>query len=97
MPANKKTVLCERLSRTDEMAGDSNSIINQKKMLKDYANKNGCTNILHLDDALNFYCDYICVFFAMDLNDGSDFYIFLFSKGEHCCDHPNLQSHRFRS
>ena len=29
------------------MVGDSNSIINQKKMLENYANKNGYTNILH--------------------------------------------------
>lgn len=32
------------------MVGDSNSIINQKKMLEDYANKNGYTNIMHFTD-----------------------------------------------
>ena len=51
MATNKKiTALYERLSRDDEMVGDSNSIINQKKMLEDYANKNGYTNILHFTD-----------------------------------------------
>ena len=45
-----QTALYERLSRDDEMVGDSNSIINQKKMLEDYANKNGYTNILHFTD-----------------------------------------------
>ena len=36
MATNKKiTALYERLSRDDEMVGDSNSIINQKKMLED--------------------------------------------------------------
>lgn len=32
------------------MVGDSNSIINQNKMLEDYANKNGYTNIMHFTD-----------------------------------------------
>ena len=34
---NKITALYERLSRDDEQSGDSNSIINQKKMLEKYA------------------------------------------------------------
>lgn len=51
MATNKKiTALYERLSRDDEMVGDSNSIINQKKMHEDYANKNGYTNIMHFTD-----------------------------------------------
>ena len=33
----KITALYERLSRDDDLTGDSNSIINQKKMLEDYA------------------------------------------------------------
>ena len=37
----KITALYERLSRDDEMVGDSNSIVNQKKMLEDYAKQNG--------------------------------------------------------
>ena len=41
MTTNKEiTALYERLSRDDEMVGDSNSIINQKKMLEDYTKKN---------------------------------------------------------
>lgn len=50
MAIKKITALYERLSRDDEMVGDSHSIINQKKMLEDYANKNGYTNILHFTD-----------------------------------------------
>lgn len=34
---NKITALYERLSRDDEQSGDSNSIINQKKMLEKFA------------------------------------------------------------
>lgn len=40
MAIKKITALYERLSRDDEMVGDSNSIINQKKMLEDYTKKN---------------------------------------------------------
>ncbi|MBO4389873.1 MAG: recombinase family protein [Lachnospiraceae bacterium] len=47
---NKITALYERLSRDDELTGDSNSIINQKKMLEDYARKNGFRNIEHYTD-----------------------------------------------
>ena len=32
------------------MVGDSNSIVNQKKMLEDYAKQNGYTNIEHFTD-----------------------------------------------
>ena len=47
----KITALYPRLSRDDYMAGDSNSIINQKKLLADYAKKNGFTNTkLYVDD-----------------------------------------------
>lgn len=46
----KITALYERLSRDDEMVGDSNSIVNQKKMLEDYAKQNGYTNIEHFTD-----------------------------------------------
>jgi DNA invertase Pin-like site-specific DNA recombinase len=48
--AQKKTVLYERLSRDDELQGESNSITNQKKILEDYANRNGFKNILHIAD-----------------------------------------------
>ena len=38
----KITPLYERLSRDDELQGESNSISNQKLMLEDYARRNGC-------------------------------------------------------
>ena len=38
---NKITALYERLSRDDELSGDSNSIINQKKMLEKFATEQG--------------------------------------------------------
>ena len=44
---NKITELYERLSRDDEQSGDSNSIINQKKMLEKYAAEQEFTNLLH--------------------------------------------------
>lgn len=44
------TALYERLSRDDDVAGDSNSIVNQKKMLEDYATKHGYTNCVHFTD-----------------------------------------------
>ena len=37
----KITALYERLSRDDDLTGDSNSIINQKKLLEDYAKDHG--------------------------------------------------------
>ena len=40
----KITALYCRLSRDDELQGDSNSIINQKAILKKYADDNGFTN-----------------------------------------------------
>ena len=46
----KITALYERLSRDDDLDGDSNSIINQKKMLEDYANQNGFGNWAHYTD-----------------------------------------------
>ena len=46
----KITALYERLSRDDELQGESNSIANQKKMLEDYATKNGFKNLNHFTD-----------------------------------------------
>jgi DNA invertase Pin-like site-specific DNA recombinase len=46
----KITALYERLSRDDELQGESNSIINQKNMLEDYAMKNGFKNLIHFTD-----------------------------------------------
>lgn len=44
------TALYERLSRDDELQGESNSISNQKSYLEDYASKNGYGNIKHYTD-----------------------------------------------
>ena len=46
----KITALYERLSRDDELQGESNSIKNQKDMLEHYARKNGFLNIRHFTD-----------------------------------------------
>ena len=45
----KITALYERLSRDDDLTGDSNSIINQKKLLEDYAKEHGFTNCVHFN------------------------------------------------
>ena len=42
--ANKITALYCRLSRDDELSGDSNSIKNQKAILQKYADDNGLKN-----------------------------------------------------
>ena len=44
MLKTKITPLYERLSRDDELQGESNSISNQKQMLEDYARQNGFPN-----------------------------------------------------
>ena len=44
------TALYERLSRDDEQAGESNSILNQKKYLEEYARQKGMRNIRHFCD-----------------------------------------------
>ena len=46
----KITALYERLSRDDELAGDSNSIINQKAYLEGYARQQGYENLVHYTD-----------------------------------------------
>ena len=46
----KITALYERLSRDDELQGESNSIVNQKKILEEYASKNNLFNIIHFTD-----------------------------------------------
>ena len=47
---NRITALYCRLSRDDELAGDSNSITNQKAILKKYAEDNGFRNIAYYVD-----------------------------------------------
>ena len=44
MRNEKITPLYERLSRDDELQGESNSISNQKQMLEDFARRNGLPN-----------------------------------------------------
>lgn len=46
----KFTALYERLSRDDELTGESNSIKNQKQLLESYAHKNGYSPIRHFTD-----------------------------------------------
>ena len=46
----KITALYDRLSRDDDLAGDSNSVINQKKYLEGYAAQHSFSNIVHYTD-----------------------------------------------
>lgn len=46
----KIMALYERLSRDDDLAGDGNSVINQKKYLEDYAADYGYGNCVHHTD-----------------------------------------------
>ncbi len=44
------TALYERLSRDDELTGDSNSIVTQKRILAEYAKQQGFLNCVHYTD-----------------------------------------------
>ncbi len=44
------TALYQRLSRDDELQGESNSISNQKRILEDYAYRNGFRNVRSYTD-----------------------------------------------
>ena len=50
MVKNKITPLYERLSRDDELQGESNSISHQKQMLEEYARRNGFPRPTHFTD-----------------------------------------------
>ncbi len=50
MRNEKITPLYERLSRDDELQGESNSISNQKQMLEDFARRNALPNPTHFTD-----------------------------------------------
>ena len=50
MSKHQYTALYERLSRDDELQGESNSITNQKRLLEDYAKKHGFDNFRHFTD-----------------------------------------------
>ena len=53
----KITALYERLSHDDEVEGESNSIVNQKKLLLDYARSHGFPNPVHFtDDGISGTC-----------------------------------------
>ena len=54
---NRITALYERLSRDDELNGDSNSIVNQKKMLEKYAKEQGFTNLARSVLQLRMRCN----------------------------------------
>lgn len=47
---SRVTALYEKLSRDDNLVGESNSITNQKKYLEDFACKRGFSNIRHFTD-----------------------------------------------
>jgi DNA invertase Pin-like site-specific DNA recombinase len=46
----KENILYERLSAEDDRDGDSNSIISQRNLLEDYAERHGFTPYIHLTD-----------------------------------------------
>lgn len=46
----KVTILYERLSRDDDLQGPSNSILNQRQLLEDYAERNSLVPFLHIQD-----------------------------------------------
>ena len=50
LDSSKITALYERLSRDDDLAGESNSITNQKKMLEEYATRHGFIHFRHYTD-----------------------------------------------
>ena len=51
---DRVTALYERLSKDDEQQGESNSILNQKRFLEDFARKSGMMNIKHFTDDKDF-------------------------------------------
>ena len=50
MKENLIAALYERLSRDDDLDGESNSIVNQKLYLQNYADEHGFTNCKHYTD-----------------------------------------------
>ena len=50
MKVAKITALYERLSHDDDLLGESNSIINQKHLLTEYATNHGMDNLVHFTD-----------------------------------------------
>ena len=50
MKKQKITILYERLSKDDELQGTSHSILNQQQLLEEYAERNGLTPYIHIQD-----------------------------------------------
>ena len=48
--SKKVTILYERLSRDDELQGPSNSIVNQRAFLEEFAERNGLAPYIHVQD-----------------------------------------------
>lgn len=46
----RAVILYERLSRDDDLQGPSNSILNQRQLLEEYAQRNGLVPFLHIQD-----------------------------------------------
>ena len=67
--SNLRVAIYCRLSKDDERAGESVSIENQKRILEDYARKNGFTNIIlyirTTDTVLPFYQFHKCLLSAL--------------------------------
>ena len=54
LQSNKITALYLRLSRDDDLEGESNSISNQKTLLTRYAKENGLKNVkIFIDDGIS--------------------------------------------
>ena len=49
---NKYTALLSRLSKEDELIGESESILTQKAMLEEYTKEHGFTNFIHYIEAI---------------------------------------------
>ena len=54
MSSEELTALYCRLSRDDELQGDSNSIVNQKKILEKYAREHGYAHFEFIEAGLPF-------------------------------------------
>ena len=67
----KHTALLSRLSREDDLQGDSESIQTQKAMLEQYASKNGFTNIIH------YYISFCHLFVKFLIRSSKNFIVLL--------------------
>ena len=54
---DRVTALYERLSKDDEQQGESNSILNQKRFLEDFARKSGMKNIKHFTNVKGMWSE----------------------------------------